>query len=150
MLSALLSSLLLTAQAVPVVPVANGATPTTMVNALAVKRNWTLVENDFCRNRAGANALNAYPKSPKAKLKYIKTFSFKGTSGASTERSLLDYTNAGFQVPFPWMDGQWLARQYTSQLTPRYTYLVELQDRPKEPNAYYVQSNVCVTVYGIR
>ena len=150
MLTTLLSAFLLPAQAVPVIPVANAATPATLVNGLAVKRDWTLEENEFCRARATDNAFNAYPRSPLAKVKYIKTFSFRAKSSASNERVMLDYTSAGFQVPFPWQEGKWLARQYTAQQTPKYTYLLEMQDRPKAPNEYSTVASVCVTVYGIR
>lgn len=150
MLIALFSSLFLTAQAIPTVPVANAATPATMVNTLAVKRDWTLTDNDFCRSRAAVNTQSVYPRTPTSKLKYIKTYSFKAKSAAANERLMLDYTNAGFQVPFPWQEGQWLARQYTAQMTPKYTYLVEMQDRPKDPGAYSVVANVCMTVYGLR
>lgn len=150
MLTSFLSAFLLTAQAVPVVPVANAATPTSMVNNLAVKRDWTLEENEFCRSRAADNALKAYPRVPGAKLKYIKTFSFRSRTTVSNERIMLDYTNAGLQVPFPWQEGQWTARQYSSQMTPKYTYLLEMQDRAKAPNAYSSVASVCVTVFGIR
>lgn len=150
MFASLLSAFLLPAQAVPVVPVSNVATPATLVNGLAVKRDWTAEDNDFCKARAAENALNAYPRSPLAKVKHIKTFSFRSRSSASNERTMLDYTSAGFQVPFPWQEGKWLARQYTAQQTPKYTYLLEMQDRPKAPNEYSTLASVCVTVYGIR
>lgn len=83
-------------------------------------------------------------------MKYVKTFSFRTHSTASNERSILEYTNVGFQVPFPWSEGQWLSRQYTAEMTPRYTYVLELQDRPKEPNAYSTVASACMTVFGIR
>ncbi|MVN86271.1 hypothetical protein GO986_05785 [Deinococcus sp. HMF7620] len=151
MFSVLLSSLLLTAQAVPVAPVANAATPTSIVNSLAVKRNWTGQDSEFCKARAAQNAYNNYPRAPLAKLKFIKTFAFRGTTNASSERTYLDvFNNGGFQTPFPWQEGQWLARQYTAQPTPRYTYLLELQDRPKEPNRFSTEASVCITVFGIR
>lgn len=150
MLNSLLASFLLTAQAVPVIPVANASTPASLVNGLAVKRDWTLEENEFCKARAAQNAFNSYPRSPLSKVKYIKTFSFRAKSSIGNERLMLDYTNAGFQVPFPWQEGQWLARQYTAEQTPKYTYLVEMQDRPKQPNDFSTKASVCVTVYGIR
>lgn len=87
------------------------------------------MDSDFCRARAGTNAQVADPRSPAANLTSIKTFSFKGTSSASTERSMLEDTTAGVQVPFLWMDVQWLARPSTAQTTPRYTDLVERQGR---------------------
>lgn len=149
-LTTFLSVLLLPAQAVPVVPVSNAATPATQVNALAVKREWTLEENEFCKARAAENALNAYPRSPLAKVKYIKTFSFRGKSAISTERMYLDNFNFGFQSPFPWQEGKWLARQYVAELTPKYTYLMEMVNRPLQPGEYTTRSSVCVTVYGIR
>lgn len=150
-MSFLLASLLsLTAQVTPTISVANAHTPSTLVNSLAVKRNWTLDDNIFCRNRAASNATIAYPQKPMSKLKFIKTFGFRGTVSASLERSMLDITNTGFQLPFPWHEGQWLDRQYTSQSTPRFTYLLEMQDRPKEQGSYSTLSNVCITVFGVR
>lgn len=147
----LLSMVSMLAQAVPMAPVANAATPTSMVYALAVKREWTLQDSEFCKNRAAANAYNAFPRSPQAKLKFIKTFAFRSKVAIAGERTMLDYgPNVGFQVPFPWNEGQWLARQYTAQMTPRYTYLLETQDRPREANAYSTVASVCVTVFGIR
>ncbi|KQR37705.1 hypothetical protein [Deinococcus sp. Leaf326] len=150
MLTSFLSVFLLTGQAVPVVPVANQATPATLVNALAVKRDWTLDDNEFCKARAEANSRLGFPRTTGSKVKYVKTFSFRTRTSASLERSALEYTNAGFQVPFPWSEGQWLSRQYTAQMTPRYTYVLDLQDRPKEPNAYSTVASACVTVFGIR
>ncbi|MFB9992095.1 hypothetical protein ACFFLM_09000 [Deinococcus oregonensis] len=150
-MSFLLASLLsLTAQVTPTISVANAHTPGTLVNSLAVKRNWTLEDNVFCRNRAASNATIAYPQKPTSKLKLIKTFGFRGTSSASLERTVLDYTTTGFQMPFPWQEGQWLSRQYTAQSTPHFTYLLEMQDRPREEGTYGTASNICITVFGIR
>ena len=53
-------------------------------------------------------------------------------------------------MAFPWQEGKWLARQYVAEQTPRYTYLLEMQDRPKAPNAFSTVASVCLTVYGIR
>ncbi|UQN07939.1 hypothetical protein [Deinococcus sp. QL22] len=150
-MSFVLASLLsLTAQVTPTISVGNAHTPSTLVNSLAVKRNWTLEDNVFCRNRAASNATIAYPQKPTSKLKFIKTFGFRGTVNASLERSVLDITNVGFQVPFPWNDGQWLSRQYTAQSTPRFTYLLEMQDRPRQEGTYSTLSSVCITVFGVR
>lgn len=138
------------ALATPAIPVTNAHTPATLVNSLAVKRNWTLEESAFCKERAAAQASIAYPKRATSKFKYIKTFSFRTPSAASNERVMLDYTNAGFQVPFPWQDGQWLSRQYTADATPRYTYLLEMQDRPRAAGTYSTVASACMTVFGLR
>lgn len=138
------------ALATPVVPVPNAHTPATLVNSRAVKRNWTLEGSDFCRARAAANASIAYPRKLTSKLKLIRTFNFRTQSTVSNERAILDFTSAGFQVPFPWQEGQWLSRQYTAEATPRYTYLLELQDRPKAPGAYSTVASACMTVFGLR
>lgn len=143
-------ALLSVAGAVAPLPVSNAHTPGTLVNSLAVKRNWTLENSDFCRARAAANAAVAAPQKPTSKFKYIKTFSFRTQSTASNERTLLDFTSAGFQVPFPWQDGQWLSRQYSSDATPKYAYLLELQDRPKAQGQYSTLASACMTVFGLR
>lgn len=120
------------------------------MSTLAVKRDWTLEDNGFCRQRAVAAASIAFPQKAGSKFKYIKTFSFRTRSAASHERIMLDYTNAGFQVPFPWQDGQWLSRQYTSQATPKHTYLLEMQDQPKAQGTYTTVASACMTVFGLR
>ena len=134
----------------PAVPVANGHTPSTLVNSLAVKRDWTLQDSSFCQSRAAENASIALPTKVNSKFKFIRTFAFRAKTNVSNERAMLDYTNAGFQVPFPWQEGQWMARQYTSEFTRGYTYLLEMQDRPKEPGAFGQVASVCVTVLGLR
>lgn len=139
-----------TAIGTPVLPVPNAHTPGTLVNGLAVKRNWTVEDSAFCRARAAANASIAYPRKPTSKFKLIAAFSFRTQSTASSERLMLDYTGAGFQVPFPWQDGQWLSRQYTAEATPRYTYLLELQDRPRAPGTYSTVASACMTIFGLR
>ena len=150
MSATLLFSLLMPAQATPVLQVAHASTPASLTNALAVRREWTMQEDGFCKARAAANAYNAYPRSPLAKVKYVKTFSFRGKD-ISSERSWLDtFGILGFQSPFPWQEGQWLARQLTSAQTPQDTYLLEMQDRARQPGEYSTRSSICLTVYGIR
>lgn len=106
MSSLLLSTLSLLAQAVPLAPVANAATPTSLVYTLAVKREWTLQDSEFCQNRAAAKAFSACPRSPWARLKLIETFAFRSQQAIAGEGTMLDYgTSAGLQVPFPWTEG---------------------------------------------
>ncbi|SMB85634.1 hypothetical protein [Deinococcus hopiensis] len=117
-LTALLPLLLASATAQVSIPVANAHTPATLVNALAVKRNWTVEQSEFCKARAAANAAIAYPKKANSKFKFITTYAFRASSDAKGERSLLDFYGTDFQTPFPWQDGQWLSRQYSYDALP--------------------------------
>ena len=147
----LLPLLFLTAQVVPVVPVANASTPASVVNELAMKRDWTVEDSPFCKARAEANSMASFPRTLNSKVKYVKTFSYRIKNNATSERNFLEVFGTGKLAPsFPWNDGQWLARQYAAQGTPGYAYLMELQDRPKEPNAYSTVASACVTVFGLR
>ncbi len=62
-----------------------------MVYSLAVKRNWTEQSTPFCSDRANTNAGAAYPRAPKAKYKFVRTFGFTSNSSPSIERLSLEY-----------------------------------------------------------
>ncbi|AFZ67047.1 hypothetical protein [Deinococcus peraridilitoris] len=140
-------SLCLSATAQPVAPPPTAHTPSTLVYGLAVKRNWTEQSTPFCTSRAASNISVSYPKAPKAAYRHVRTFGFTSRNSPTTERTMLDYTPAGFQVPYPWQVGQWMSRQYAAEATPGYAYLLEVQERADVGSG---GANICMTVFSQR